>query len=165
MATLTLPHSGRPPVRHLVLSPENRAALESLTRRRGIAHGLAQRCELMLLLDQHLGMLAACREVRLARRHGYKWLRRYLAHGIAGLQDLPHPGPPPCRGPWQRRIVALLREAEAPLTTPQIREALGRPLPVGTRGDGLWGTLHSLVRHGVVVRGEDGAYALGEEAP
>jgi hypothetical protein len=61
--------------------------------------GLAKRAWAMLLLANGESFSATARQVGLGDRHVRKWARRFVRHGVAGLQDQPRPGRKPVFSP------------------------------------------------------------------
>src|SRR5215831_17713717 len=51
--------------------------------------GLVRRVWLILLLADSLTITDAAATVGLSRHHSYKWIRRFLQEGLAGLHDQP----------------------------------------------------------------------------
>jgi Winged helix-turn helix len=85
-----------PLARSVVLSDEARARLESLTRASSTPQALAFRCRLILRAgdpDQPPNLQIAA-EVDCDRHTVGQWRKRYLEHGLAGLQDAPRSGRP-----------------------------------------------------------------------
>lgn len=80
----------------VVLTDSQRAQLEVLVRARSTPQALVFRCRLILRLaafDQPTNLEVAA-EFRCDRHTVGIWRNRYLAHGIAGLQDAPRSGRP-----------------------------------------------------------------------
>jgi hypothetical protein len=88
-----MPAPDAPPV---TLAAEEQAHLESLTRAHATPQALAFRCRLILQMaapdrPSNLQLAAALR----CDRHTVRlWRTRYLAQGLAGLQDAPRSGRP-----------------------------------------------------------------------
>ena len=82
-----------PPVR---LVDEERAQLESLARAHSTPQALAFRCRLILraAASDHPPHLRVAAEMSCDRHTVRLWRRRYLAQGLAGLQDAPRSGRP-----------------------------------------------------------------------
>ncbi len=76
------------------LSDGERAALESLTRRRRTAQGLAQRARIVLLAADGLENKAIARDVGVSQHTAGKWRRRFSERRLDGLYDEPRPGAP-----------------------------------------------------------------------
>jgi Winged helix-turn helix len=90
---------GRPSRLKVEIDDSTRATLESWLRRQTIAAGLATRARAMLLLADGQPYTHTAQQVGLAERHVRKWAKRFVAAGIAGLQDRPRPGRPPAFPP------------------------------------------------------------------
>jgi hypothetical protein len=84
--------SGRPTTLTVRLTHAERHTLTRWQRSTTMRAAQARRGRLLLLLDGGLSISQVAREVGLSRRHVYKWVRRYLTQGVAGLTDLPRPG-------------------------------------------------------------------------
>jgi len=54
--------------------------------------GRVRRGLIVLMLDAGASVSATARTVGISRRFVYKWVRRFLAQGVAGLIDQPRPG-------------------------------------------------------------------------
>ena len=81
------------------LTPTERRTLLTWQRATTVPAGLARRARLLLLLANGMTITAAAATVGLSRQHTYKWIQRFLAEGVAGLQDRPGHGQRP--GPLQ----------------------------------------------------------------
>lgn len=83
----------RSPGRHTTLavrlSPDEQRTLEGWQRSSHISVLQARRGALLLLCAHGVPIGRAARHVGLTRRHAYKWLKRYLAQGLRGLEDPP----------------------------------------------------------------------------
>ena len=86
------PSRGRHTALRVVLTAAQRAELEHWQRRRAIAAGIARRGRLVLLVADGLPIAVVARLVGINRRFVYVWVRRFLADGVAGLDDRPRPG-------------------------------------------------------------------------
>jgi len=79
------------------LTPAERRTLLTWQRATTVPAGLARRARLLVLLADGMTITAAAAAVGLSRRHSYKWIQRFLAEGLAGLQEKPgrgqRPGP------------------------------------------------------------------------
>src|SRR3954449_4837368 len=76
------------------LTADERARLESWTRRRTSAQALALRSRIVLLAADGLGNTEIARELGIHRNVAGKWRSRFLAHRLDGLTDEPRPGRP-----------------------------------------------------------------------
>jgi transposase len=76
------------------LSDDERAQLESWTRRRTSAQALALRSRIVLLAADGLRNTEIARELGIHRNVAGKWRSRFLAHRLDGLTDEPRPGRP-----------------------------------------------------------------------
>lgn len=88
-----MPGPYAPPV---TLVDEERTQLESLARAHAPPQALAFRCRLILraAAPDHPPNLRVAAEMRCDRHTVRLWRRRYLAQGLAGLQDAPRTGRP-----------------------------------------------------------------------
>ena len=84
------------------VTSEQREELGSLQRRPSVAAGLARRARAILLLAEGESVSATSRLVGMQRRHLYKWIGRFRARGVPGLQDGKRPGRPPVFSPRGR---------------------------------------------------------------
>ena len=69
------------------LTPAERRTLLAWQRATTVPAGLARRARLLLLLADGMTITEAAATVGLSRRHSYKWIQRFFAEGVAGLQD------------------------------------------------------------------------------
>ena len=91
------------PIRVPNLDPEQLDALEALYRTTRDAR-LRTRAQMVLLAAERRLTAAAIAEiVRASEETVRRWLKRYLAEGVEGLRDAPHPGAP-------RKVTAEYRE-------------------------------------------------------
>jgi transposase len=82
------------PIRIPALSPEQLDALEKLYRTTREAR-LRTRAQMVLLAAERRLVAEEIAEiVRSSEETVRRWLKRYLAEGIEGLRDVPHPGAP-----------------------------------------------------------------------
>ena len=82
------------PSSQLTLSDEDRATLESWTRCQTIRAGHAERARVLLAIADGAGTSATARLVGVSRPTVIKWRDRFLAFGLAGLDDQPRSGRP-----------------------------------------------------------------------
>jgi transposase len=78
----------------LELSVDERAQLESWTRRRTSAQALALRSRIVLLAAQGMSNVEVARELGVQRNTVAKWRSRFVEHRLDGLTDEPRPGQP-----------------------------------------------------------------------
>jgi transposase len=76
------------------LTADERARLESWTRRRTSAQALAMRSRIVLLAADGLNNTEIAGELRIHRNVAGKWRSRFLEHRLDGLLDEPRPGRP-----------------------------------------------------------------------
>lgn len=82
------------PIRIPTLSPGHLDALEQLYRTTREAR-LRMRAQMVLLAaEQRLSAAEIAEIVRASEETVRRWLKRYLAEGVEGLRDVPHPGAP-----------------------------------------------------------------------
>jgi transposase len=82
------------PIRIPTLNPERLDALEKLYRTTREAR-LRTRAQMVLLAaEQRLTAAEIAGIVRSSEETVRRWLKRYLAEGVEGLRDVPHPGAP-----------------------------------------------------------------------
>ena len=83
---------GRPTSLTIRLTPADRQTLQAWQRATTIPAGLARRARIILLLVEGRPISSIATTVGISRRFVYKWVRRFLADGIAGLTDKPGRG-------------------------------------------------------------------------
>ncbi len=83
---------GRPTSLTIRLTPADRQTLQAWQRATTIPAGLARRARIILLLVEGRPISSIATTVGISRRFVYKWVRRFLADGIAGLADKPGRG-------------------------------------------------------------------------
>lgn len=76
------------------LTADERAQLESWTRRRRSAQALAMRSRIVLLAADGLNNTEIARELRIHRNVAGKWRSRFVEQRLDGLLDEPRPGRP-----------------------------------------------------------------------
>jgi CRP-like cAMP-binding protein len=69
------------------LSAQERSHLEHLQRCTTARMGVIRRARMLLLLDEGRTITDIARLVGLTRRFVYKWVARWRASGVAGLED------------------------------------------------------------------------------
>ena len=77
------------------LTPAERQTLLAWQRATAIPAGLARRGRIILLLADGVPITAIAATVGISRRFIYKWARRFLEQGLAGLADQPRRAPSP----------------------------------------------------------------------
>lgn len=85
--------SGRP-VAEVVLSEDERKALEGLRRRRKTAQALSLRAGIVLACADGLGNDKVAQQLSITRQTVGKWRSRFVAERLDGLSDEPRPGAP-----------------------------------------------------------------------
>ena len=83
---------GRPTSLTIRLTPADRQTLQAWQRATTSPAGLARRARIILLLVEGRPISSIATTVGISRRFVYKWVRRFLADGIAGLADKPGRG-------------------------------------------------------------------------
>src|SRR5215218_2196650 len=78
----------------LELSDEDRLTLRSWTRSRTLAAGRAERARIVLAVADGAGTSAVARQVGVSRPTVIKWRDRFVADGVAGLEDEERSGRP-----------------------------------------------------------------------
>jgi hypothetical protein len=86
--------SGPRSQRLIELSEQDRAALETLTRRTTVAVGLVRRARIVLRAADGVPLDRIARELGVQRNVVRTWVDRYGEAGVAGPQGRPRPGRP-----------------------------------------------------------------------
>jgi transposase len=86
-------HRGRPTV-HIVLSDDERQALERWARRRSSGQALALRCRIVLACAEGMTNVEAARRLGVHAATVGKWRGRFTRRRLEGLVDEPRPGAP-----------------------------------------------------------------------
>ncbi len=74
------------------LTPDQRQALMAWQRSTTISAGRARRSRIILQLADGVPVSHIADYVGISRRYVYKWVKRFLEHGVAGLADKPSRG-------------------------------------------------------------------------
>src|ERR671916_3305661 len=109
----------RKPIEIPELSVAEAEALDTLYRTTRVVR-LRTRAQIVLLAGEHrLTAPAIARIVREDEETVRRWLRRWLAEGIAGLQDRPMPGgPAKITDVYRERLLAVVRQRPRSLSQP-----------------------------------------------
>jgi len=83
---------GRHTALKLNLTPDQRQTLLAWQRSTTIPVGRARRGRIILLLADGVPISHIAATVGISRRFVYKWVRRFLEHGVGGLTDKPGRG-------------------------------------------------------------------------
>jgi len=112
----------------LVLAPDTRAELDAITRSTRTPAGLVQRARLILALADGDSYTTLTARWGVAATSISRWKRRFLARGVAGLQDAPRSGRPDRLSPaLEAKIIALTQQSPpAPLTQWSVRRMAAR---------------------------------------
>ncbi len=104
----------RPKPAPVTLSPEERAALEALVRRRNAGQALVQRARIVLACTEPGSTNAGiARQLKVSRPSVITWRQRFLAHRLEGLLDQPRSGAPRRIGDDQiERLIVLTLETQ-----------------------------------------------------
>lgn len=78
----------------IVLTSAERAALESIARATTAPHARVQRALIVLRFAAGASISEIARSLELQRNVVRKWVRRFAAQRLAGLEDLPRSGRP-----------------------------------------------------------------------
>lgn len=78
---------GRHTSLRLLLKAGERMVLAHIVRSQTAKAGVARRARLLLLLADGATITAVAATCGIARRHVYKWHRRYLECGLEGIKD------------------------------------------------------------------------------
>ena len=82
------------PRKPVVLSPQVREELTSLSRSRTLSHGLVRRADIVLMSAEGLSNRVIADKVQLSLQSVIKWRNRFLQQGLMGLYDERRPGRP-----------------------------------------------------------------------
>jgi transposase len=82
------------PKTKLVISQEERKALEELTRRRRTAQQIALRARIVLLASEGLDNKAVAARLNISQQMVCRWRRRFVEDRVDGLYDEARPGAP-----------------------------------------------------------------------
>ena len=74
------------------LTPEERQELERWLRCSTLPAGRVRRARAILLVSEGIPLVETGRRVGMTERNVRKWIQRFLAQRLAGLDDLPRPG-------------------------------------------------------------------------
>src|SRR5574341_1409260 len=80
---------GRHTALKIDLTPDQRQTLTAWQRSTTIQAGRARRSRVILLLADGMPIAHIAATVGMGRRAVYKWIKRFLEHGVAGLADTP----------------------------------------------------------------------------
>lgn len=78
--------------RAVELAADARTTLVHLTRSPSAPAGLARRARIVLLAAERVPVRRIAEQVGVDRKIVRRWLDRFRARGLDGLQDLPRPG-------------------------------------------------------------------------
>ncbi|MFI1414961.1 IS630 family transposase [Streptomyces sp. NPDC020707] len=98
--------TGRPKA-ELVLTDQEREALEELVRRRTTPQALALRCRIVLACASGVANREVARQVGAEEHTVGKWRARFVRERMAGLGDLPRPGGP--RSMSDEQVAAVVK--------------------------------------------------------
>jgi transposase len=94
--------------RAIVLEPEQRTQLQSLSSSRSLPHALVTRARVILMAADGVENIVIAERVGLSRLSVGKWRRRFAQYGIEGLHDELRPGCP--RTIEDERIAKLINQ-------------------------------------------------------
>ncbi len=97
----------------IVLSQEERAALERIARARTSAQQLARRARIVVRAAEGAENQVIAAELGLARHTVGQWRRRFAAERLAGLRDRAH-RPPPRRYGAERQAAIVVLACQSP---------------------------------------------------
>ena len=83
---------GRKTALTIRLTAEDHQTLMAWQRSTTISAGRARRGRIILLLADGMSLVQIAATVGISRRFVYKWVQRFLQHGIEGLADKPGRG-------------------------------------------------------------------------
>jgi transposase len=97
---------GRKTALMISLTPAQRQTLLAWQRATTISAGRVRRARIILLVADGVPLTDVAATVGISRRFVYKWVRRFLAQGVAGLADKPGRGRRPRQAPPQEQRLA-----------------------------------------------------------
>ena len=107
------------PIRIPTLSPEQLGALEELYRTTRQARLRTRALMVLLAAEQRMTAAEIAEIVRTSEETVRRWLKRYLAEGVEGLRDVPHPGAPrKVSAEYRERLVQTVRRRPRSLGLP-----------------------------------------------
>jgi transposase len=107
------------PIRIPTLSSEQLDALEKAYRTTREARFRTRAQMILLAAEQHLTAARIAEIVRASEETVRRWLKRYLAEGVEGLRDAPHPGAPgKVTAEYRERLVQAVRRRPRSLGLP-----------------------------------------------
>jgi hypothetical protein len=83
----------------VLLTTEERQQLQHWVRSSTMPAGRVRRARAVLLVSDGVPLVETARRVGLTERNVRKWVKRFLTHRLAGLDDLPRPGRRPSFSP------------------------------------------------------------------
>jgi transposase len=113
------------PIRIPALAPEQLAELEELYRTTRDARLRTRAQRVLLAAERRLVAEEIAEIVRASEETVRRWLKRYLAEGVEGLRDAPHPGAP-------RKVTEEYREKLVQAVRRRPRSLLGLPFSLWT---------------------------------
>ena len=93
---------GRKTALIVILTDAEFKQLQTWSRSTTTAVGLVRRANAVLAVHSGQPINQAAKSSGLSETHTRKWLKRFLQHRLAGLQDLARPGRPPAFSPTGR---------------------------------------------------------------
>ena len=107
------------PIRIPALAPERLAELEEMYRNTRDAR-LRTRAQMVLLAaERRMPATEIAQIVRASEETVRRWLKRYLAEGVEGLRDEPHPGAPrKLTAEYRQKLVQAVRRRPRSLGLP-----------------------------------------------
>jgi putative transposase len=100
--------SARNVARAVVLEPQQRAQLQSLSTSRSLPHALVTRARVILMAAEGVENIEIAERVGLSRLSVGKWRQRFAQYGVEGLHDELRPGRP--RTIEDERIAKLIKQ-------------------------------------------------------
>ena len=122
------PRRRGPKLPELVLTDEERTALERWARRRTSSQALAERCRIVLACAQGRTNTEVAQHLGVARSTVIKWRSRFLTRRLEGLVDEPRPGPPKLTDEHIERVIVTTLETTPTDATHWSTRSLARAL-------------------------------------
>jgi plasmid stabilization system protein ParE len=86
----------------IVLSATEQSKLEQIVRSTKAPFAVVRRAQVILRFAAGVPLAQLARQLEMQRHDARKWIKRFAAHRLQGLHDLPRTGRPPAFSPGGR---------------------------------------------------------------